>query len=212
MIGSRMIGALVACLVVLSVVAAHAGLPTDQLRGAIERVVKTLDNPSLKGEAKAPERRAAVRKIANDIFDFSEIARRSLGRHWTARSEAEQKEFVGLFGDLLERAYISKIDTYGGEKILYTGERAEGDIAVVTTKIVSKNGTEVPVDYRMLRKGDRWLVYDVNIEGVSLVSNYRTQFNKIIQTSSYAELVKKMKTKQGELSLDDDKQGKPRTQ
>jgi phospholipid transport system substrate-binding protein len=213
MIGSRMIGALVACLVVLSAVAAHAGLPTDQLKGAIERVVKTLENPALKGEAKVAERRSAVRKIANDIFDFSEIARRSLGRHWAARSEAEQREFVMLFGDLLERAYISKIDTYGGEKIVYTGERAEGDIAIVTTKIVSKNGTEVPIDYRMLRKGsDRWLVYDVNIEGVSLVSNYRTQFNKIIQTSSYAELVKKMKTKQGELSLDDDKQGKPRTQ
>ena len=213
MIGSRMIGAFVACLVVLSAVVAHAGLPTDQLKGAIERVVKTLDNPALKGEAKVAERRSAVRKIANDIFDFSEIARRSLGRHWAARSEVEQREFVMLFGDLLERAYISKIDTYGGEKIVYTGERAEGDIAVVTTKIISKNGTEVPIDYRMLRKGsDRWLVYDVNIEGVSLVSNYRTQFNKIIQTSSYAELVKKMKTKQGELSLDDDKQGKPRTQ
>ena len=212
MIGSRLTGALVACLVVLSVVAAHAGIPTDQLRNAIERVVKTLDNPSLKGEAKVTERRAAVRKIANDIFDFSEIARRSLGRHWAARNEAEQKEFISLFGDLLERAYISKIDTYGGEKIVYTGERAEGDIAIVNTKIISKNGTEVPVDYRMLRKGDRWLVYDVNIEGVSLVANYRTQFNKIIQTSSYNELVKKMKTKQGEVLLDDDKQPKPRTQ
>jgi phospholipid transport system substrate-binding protein len=212
MIGSRLISALAAGLVVLSAAAAYAGLPTEQLKGAIERVVKTLDNPALKGDAKVTERRAAVRKIANDIFDFSEIARRSLGRHWAARSEAEQKEFVMLFGDLLERAYISKIDTYGGEKIVYTGERAEGDIAIVNTKIISRNGTEVPVDYRMLRKSERWLVYDVNIEGVSLVSNYRTQFNKIIQTSSYAELIKKMKTKQGELSLDDDKQGKPRTQ
>ena len=213
MIRARMIGVAVAALVALGAPVASAGIPTDQLKGAIERVVKTLDNPALKGEAKVAERRSAVRKIANDIFDFSEIARRSLGRHWAARSEAEQREFVMLFGDLLERAYISKIDTYGGEKIVYTGERAEGDIAVVTTKIISKNGTEVPIDYRMLRKGsDRWLVYDVNIEGVSLVSNYRTQFNKIIQTSSYAELVKKMKTKQGELSLDDDKQGKPRTQ
>ena len=211
MIGTRMIGALVGCLLVLSAAVAQAGIPTEQLKGAIERVVKTLENPALKGDAKVTERRAAVRKIANDIFDFSEIARRSLGRHWAARSEAEQKEFVGLFGDLLERAYISKIDTYGGEKIVYTGERSEGDIAIVTTKLISKSGTEVPIDYRMLRKSERWLVYDVNIEGVSLVSNYRTQFNKIIQTSSYAELVKKMKTKQGEL-LDDDKQGKPRTQ
>jgi phospholipid transport system substrate-binding protein len=208
----RMIGVLVACLVVLFSVAAWAGAPTEQLRGAIDRVVKTLDNPALKGERKAAERRASVRKIANEIFDFSEIARRSLGRHWSGRTEPEREEFVTLFGDLLERSYISKIDLYGGEKIVYTGERTESDAAVVSTKIITKNGTEVPIDYRLLRKGDRWLVYDVSIEGVSLVSNYRTQFNKIIQTSSYAELVRKMKSKQGEVSLDDDKQGKPRTQ
>jgi phospholipid transport system substrate-binding protein len=213
MIRLRVIGALVACLVVLSGASAWAGAPTDQLRGAIDQVVKTLDNPALKGESKMVERRAAVRKIANEIFDFTEIARRSLGRHWTGRTEPERAEFVNLFGDLLERSYISKIDVYGGERILYTGEKTENEISVVSTKIVTKNGTEVPIDYRLLKKsGDRWLVYDVSIEGVSLVSNYRTQFNKIIQTSSYAELVRKMKSKQGEVSLEDDKQGKPRTQ
>ena len=177
---------------------AWAGPPTEQLRGSIDRVVKTLDSPSLKGDARTAERKAAVRKIANDIFDFAEIAKRSLGRHWQGRSEAERKEFVGLFADLLERSYISKIELYGGEKILYTGERIDGDTASVMTKIITKNGTEVPIEYRLLRQGDRWLVYDVSIEGVSLVSNYRTQFNKIIQTSSYAELVNKMKAKQGE--------------
>ena len=191
------LGALATSLLALPL-AAWAGQPTEQLKGAIDRVVKTLDNPALKGDSKVMERRAAVRKIANDIFDFNEIARRSLGRHWAGKSDAEHEEFVGLFADLLERSYISKIDTYGGEKITYTSERSEGDIAVVGTKIISKSGTEVPIDYRMLKKGDRWLVYDVSIEGVSLVSNYRTQFNKIIQTSSYQELVKKMKTKQEE--------------
>jgi phospholipid transport system substrate-binding protein len=208
-----MLGTLLACLVALPV-AVWAGIPTDQLKGAIDRVVKTLDNPALKGEAKASDRRAAVRKIANDIFDFGEIARRSLGRHWAGRTDAEHEEFVGLFADLLERSYISKIDTYGGEKIAYAGERTEGDIAVVSTKIIGKSGTEVPIDYRMLKKGDRWLVYDVSIEGVSLVSNYRTQFNKIIQTSSYAELIKKMKSKQqqGELTLEDKPAPKPKTQ
>ena len=211
MIRRHMIGALVACLVALPTAAAWAGIPTDQLRGAIDRVVKTLDNPALKGDGKVMERRAAVRKIANDIFDFGEIARRSLGRHWPGRTDAEHEEFVGLFADLLERSYISKIDTYGGEKIAYTGERTEGDISVVSTKIISKSGTEVPIDYRLLKKGDRWLVYDVSIEGVSLVSNYRTQFNKIIQTSSYAELIKKMKSKQqqGDVSLEDKPGDKP---
>ena len=187
---------------------AAAGVPTDQLKGAVERVLKTLDDPTLKGEARLAERRVAVRKIANEIFDFSEIAKRSMARHWQPLSEPQRTEFVGLFADLLERSYISKIETYGGEKIQYTAERAEGEFATVSTRIITKNGTEVPVDYRMIKRADRWLVYDVSIEGVSLVSNYRTQFNKIIQTTSYNELVSKLRNKQDEL-LAEDKKKKP---
>jgi len=184
---------------------AWAGIPTDQLKGAIDRVVKTLEEPAFKGEGKAMDRRRAVRKIADDIFDFNEISRRALARHWQTLSEKQREEFVGLFADLLERSYISKIELYGGEKIQYTNERLDGDTATVATRIITKNGTDVPVDYRMHKKGDRWLVYDVNIEGVSLVSNYRTQFNKIIQTASYNDLVQKLKTKQDELTAPDDK-------
>lgn len=191
----------------LSSAPAAAGVPTDQLKGAVERVLRTLDDPALKGDARLGDRRVAVRKIANEIFDFSEIAKRSMARHWQPLSEAQRTEFVGLFADLLERSYISKIETYGGEKIQYTAERADGDFATVSTRIVTKNGTEVPVDYRMIKRADRWLVYDVSIEGVSLVSNYRTQFNKIIQTTSYNELVSKLRNKQDEL-LAEDKGGK----
>jgi phospholipid transport system substrate-binding protein len=187
---------------------AAAGVPTDQLKGAVERVLKTLVDPTLKGEARLGERRVAVRKIANEIFDFSEIAKRSMARHWQPLSEAQKNEFVGLFADLLERSYISKIETYGGEKIQYTAERADGEFATVSTRIITKNGTEVPVDYRMIKRADRWLVYDVSIEGVSLVSNYRTQFNKIIQTTSYNELISKLRNKQDEL-LAEDKKKKP---
>jgi phospholipid transport system substrate-binding protein len=203
-----MIGVAVAALGLLLAPVAGAGVPTDQLKGSIERVVKTLENPAYKGDNRVPERRAAVRKIANEIFDFPEIARRSLGRHWQGRTDAEHEEFVSLFADLLERSYISKIDQYGGEKILYTAERVESDISVVSTRLVTKNGTEVPIDYRLVKRGERWLVYDVSIEGVSLVSNYRTQFNKIIQTTSYAELIRRMKSKQAEV-LDDDTKKKP---
>jgi phospholipid transport system substrate-binding protein len=176
--------------------------------GAVDRVLKTLDDPSLKGQGRLADRRAAVRKIANEIFDFAEIAKRSLARHWQPLSEAQRNEFVGLFADLLERSYISKIETYGGEKIQYTGERMDGDYATVSTRIVTKNGTEVPVDYRMVKRADHWLVYDVSIEGVSLVSSYRTQFNKIIQTSSYNELITKLRTKQDELMAEDKAQKK----
>ena len=195
-------------LAVIAASPATAGAPTEQLRGAVDRVLKTLEDPSLKGESKLNDRRLAVRKIANEIFDFGEIAKRSLARHWQPLSEAQRTEFVGLFADLLERSYISKIETYGGEKIQYTSEKVDGDLATVSTRIVTKNGTEVPIDYRMTKRSDRWLVYDVSIEGVSLVSSYRTQFNKIIQTSSYNELVAKLRNKQDELLAEDKGQKK----
>jgi phospholipid transport system substrate-binding protein len=177
---------------------ALAGPPTEQLRTQIDRVLKALEDPELKKDHRADERRKAVRKIADDIFDFNETAKRSLGRHWAARTPAEREEFVKLFSDLLERSYLSKIELYGGEKIGFVGDTVENDHAIVKSKIVTKGGSEIPIDYRMLKKGERWLVYDVAIEGVSLVANYRTQFNKIIQTSSYQDLVKKLKTKQEE--------------
>jgi phospholipid transport system substrate-binding protein len=179
---------------------AEAGAPSEQLRTQVDRVLKVLEDAELKKEPRAKDRRAAVRKIANEIFDVTETARRSLGRHWQGRTPAEQQEFVQLFSDLLERTYISRVELYGGEKIVYAGDSIEGDQAKVQTKIQTKSGSDIPVEYRMHRKGERWLVYDVIIEGVSLVANYRTQFNKIIQTSSYGELVKKMKSKQEELA------------
>jgi len=200
--------ALAGLLIVSTAQGGWAATAQEQLKGAIDRVVTTLESPALKGDGKVAERRSAVRKIANEIFDFSEIAKRSMARHWQPLSEAQKSEFVGLFADLLERSYISKIETYGGEKIKYTAERADGDFATVSTRIITKNGTEVPVDYRMIKRADRWLVYDVSIEGVSLVSNYRTQFNKIIQTTSYNELVSKLRNKQDEL-LAEDKKKKP---
>ena len=183
----------------------RAGQPTDQLRTQIDRVIQVLEDPELKKESTVKARRAAVRKIANDIFDFSETAKRSLARHWPPRTPAEREEFIALFADLLERSYISKIEVYGGEKIGYLGETIDGDLATVRTKITTKQQTDIPVDYRMLVRGEKWLVYDIIIEGVSLIANYRVQFNKIITTSSYQELVKKMKTKQEEFDEDEKK-------
>jgi len=199
---------IIASIVLLGARVAAAGPASDQLKSAVDRVIKVLDDPSYKGEEKKTQRRAAVRKIANEIFDFPEVARRSLGRHWQPLNEKQREEFTALFSDLLERSYVSKIETYGGEKIAYASERVDGEVATVPTRIITKSGTEVPVDYRMQKSGERWLVYDVNIEGVSLVSNYRTQFNKIIQTQSYNELINKLKTKQDELEVDTKKSTK----
>jgi phospholipid transport system substrate-binding protein len=199
MIRWRVMSLAVLVVSLLLVRGAWAGSPTDQLRAQIERVVKTVDDPELKKENRIKERRTAVRKIADEIFDFNETAMRSLARHWQQRTPAERKEFVDLFANLLERSYISKIELYNGEKITYLGDAVDGDLATVRTKIVTKQGTDIPVDYKMQHTASgRWLVYDVVIEGVSLIANYRTQFNKIIRTSSYQELVKKMRTKQSE--------------
>jgi phospholipid transport system substrate-binding protein len=179
--------------------AASAAPPTDQLRGHIDRVLALLEDPALRDPGKASERRAAVRRIANEIFDFPETARRSLGPHWQVRTPTEREEFVALFGDLLERSYISRIELYGGERIQYVGDVVDGNQARVQSKLVTRAGSEVPIEYRMLRRGERWRVYDVVIEGVSLVASYRTQFNRIIRSSSYEELVRKMRSRQEEL-------------
>jgi phospholipid transport system substrate-binding protein len=177
---------------------AWAGAPTEQLRTQIERAIKVLEDPELAKESRMPERRAAIRRIANEIFDFTETTRRSLGPHWQARTPQEREEITRLFADLLERSYIGKIEMYSGEKIQFIGDSVDGDQANVRTRLVTKQGTEVPVDYRMHRVGDRWLTYDVSLEGVSLVANYRAQFNKIIQTSGYPSLVKKLVAKEQE--------------
>lgn len=187
--------ALAWALTLLTVNGASAGPPTDQLRGSIDSVLKTLSDPEMKTEAKTAERRRLIRAAAAEIFDFPEISRRSLAVHWQARTPAERQQFVALFGDLLEHTYISKIEGYSGEKILYVGETIDGNQAVVRTRIVGKQGTATPVDYRMLVDGGRWRAYDVSIEGVSLVQNYRSQFNSIIQRSGYADLAAKLKAK-----------------
>ena len=179
---------------------AWAGPPTEVVKQYTEQIVKVLEDPALKGEDKRGERRSTVRKIAVEVFDVNETARRALGRHWAARTPAEREEFVQLFTDLLDRTYVTRIDQYGGEKIKFVGETIDGDNALVKTKIITKQGTEIPVDGRLLRRNDKWLIYDISIEGVSLVANYRAQFDKIITKSSYAELVRQLKDKSGDLS------------
>jgi phospholipid transport system substrate-binding protein len=170
-------------------VPAWAGAPTEQVRQYTDQVQKILEDPALR----SADKRAAVRKVAIEIFDVNETAKRALGRHWQARTQGERDEFVHLFADLLERTYISKIDLYGGERLKYTSEAIDGDFATVRAKVITNKGTEVPVEARLLKRGDHWLIYDITIENVSLIGNYRTQFDRIIRTASYQELVRKLK-------------------
>jgi phospholipid transport system substrate-binding protein len=169
---------------------AGAGPPTEELRTHVDEVIRIVSDPALR--ARPLERHREVRKIAEDIFDYPDTARRALGIHWRERTPAERRQFVRLFADLLDRAYVSKIDLYENEQVQYTGEVIEGAEATVKTQITTKSGSTVPVDYRMHLVDGRWLVYDVVIEGVSLVANYRAQFNKVISTESYRALVQRM--------------------
>lgn len=182
-------------LVVAVTPCARAGAPTDQVREYTDAVVRVLEDPTLKAEDKKPERRAAVRKIATEVFDVQETAKRALGQHWQQRTPQQREEFVQLFADLLEQTYISKIDLFGGERLRFTDEKVDGDNAIVRGKVITRQSTEVPVEARMLRRGDRWLIYDILIENISLVGNYRSQFDRIIRTQSYDELVKRLRNR-----------------
>ena len=160
-------------------------------------LMSLLADPGLSRPGHEQVRHAAVGRIVEEAFDLREMTRRTLGPHWQGLTEAERAEFITLFGDLLDRAYFTRIAAYNGERITVLGDSIDGDLATVRTRIVTQQGTEIPVDYRMLRRGDRWVVYDVSIEGVSLVANYRAQFNRIIQTSSYQALVDRLRAKRG---------------
>ena len=190
MSGHRLIP-LIAVLVLGLASDAWAGQPTDQLRAYTDQVLKVLQNPALS----LPERREAVRHLAAEVFEVSETAKRALGPHWQERTQAEREEFVKLFANLLEQTYISRIDEFGGERLTYVSEQVDGDRAIVRARITTKNGTEVPIESRLLQKENRWLIYDILVENLSLISNYRSQFDRVIRTTSYEELVKRLKTR-----------------
>jgi phospholipid transport system substrate-binding protein len=192
------VGIVTGLMVLGAAIPGEAGPPTQQLQRYTDQVVKVLEDPALRGDGHRADRREAVRRIAGEIFDVPETARRALGRHWQGRSPAEREEFVRLFGELLERTYIARIDQYGGERVRYVGETVEGDTATVRGKVVTRQGTEIPVDARMIRKGDRWLMYDVAVENISLIGNYRAQFDSIIRKSSFADLVQRMRDRQSD--------------
>lgn len=173
----------------------HASEVTDKVKFTIDEIVGVLKDQSFKEFEKRSERRARILSIIKELFDFEEMAKLSLGRYWGKMTESEKKEFVPLFIDYLELSYIAKVEKYEGEEILYTDETIDEDRAVVKTKIITRQGTDIPIHYRLLKRDGNWMVYDVVIEGVSMVSNYRTQFDKILRTSSHEDFLEKMRSK-----------------
>ncbi|OLB51300.1 MAG: hypothetical protein AUH99_07715 [Candidatus Rokubacteria bacterium 13_2_20CM_2_70_11] len=184
--------AFAAWLMVAGVVAAPATGPRETVETAVVRVVEVLQQPEATGPAQS-ERAAEIKRIARELFDFDEIARRALSRHWAGRTPVQHTEFVGLFTDLLERSYMNRIEAYAGERIVYTGEAVDGTFATVRSKVITQRRTELGIDYRMHLRGSRWQVYDVLIDGVSFVSTYRSQFDRVIQAESYGALVERLR-------------------
>lgn len=169
--------------------------PMQVVRSATDQVLQIVQDSQLAAPISQERRRTEVQRIADRLFDFQEMARRTLARHWRERSPQEQSEFVAVFKQLLARAYIGRLESYAGEPVVYLGEAVEPEFATVRSKIVTARGSEITVDYRLHLVGPRWMVYDVAVQGVSFVANYRGQFDKIIRTSSYQALVRELKSK-----------------
>jgi len=174
---------------------AMAGEPTERIRETTDKIIGIATDPALQGPGKAADRKRLIRLAVDERFDWKEMSRRTLARHWRKRTEQEKKEFVDLYGKLLEQTYLDRVDGYSGEKVSYEGEKVDGRYGVVKVKILTKLETAILTEYRLKRQGNNWFVYDISIEGVSLINNYRTQFNSIIARSSYKDLIKKLKVK-----------------
>jgi phospholipid transport system substrate-binding protein len=174
---------------------ATAGIPTDQVRGTVDRVLAILQDPNLKAKGKLVERRELLRSVISARFDFAEMGRRSLGAEWRQLTPSQQQQFVELFTDLLRDAYVEDLESYKGQKVSYTREVQEDLFAVVQTILRSPEGSEYSIEYRLHLVDKEWKAYDVVIENVSIVNNYRSQFAWVINKSSFEGLMRAMKEK-----------------
>ena len=179
---------------------AVAGGATEAMKHTIDEVLTTIQDKELKQPGRAEERRQRLEKIVGARFDYQEMSRRSLGAPWNTLSDKDKQEFVALFQTLLTNSYADKIESYSGEGVKYINERTENDYAEVRTKVLTGK-VEIPLDYRLLNKGGDWRVYDVVVDGVSLVNNYRGQFSKILRSSTYADLVDQLRKKSDKIKV-----------
>jgi phospholipid transport system substrate-binding protein len=170
---------------------------TGEVKKTVDEVVRIVSNKEMKQNPQ--KRRQALKQAISVIFDYTEMAKRSLGRHWNERTPAEKKQFVALFETLLENSYADKIESYNNEKIEYIKEETDDGFTEVKSRILTPSGDEFSLEYRLMKENGKWMVYDVVIEGVSLVSNYRSQFDRIITDNGYGELLKKLENRSKEI-------------
>jgi phospholipid transport system substrate-binding protein len=193
----RFAAAIVPAVSVVIAAPASAGPPTDVLRTYVDRLLVVMEDPALKMPGHAAERHRAVRALAEKALDFRESARRALGAHWEGRTPTERDRFVWLFAHLIDQAYLTRLSV-DGERIVLDNETVDGMEAVVKGRTLSRSGDSTPVEFHLHQGTDGgWRIYDVSFEGMSLVGNYRAQFNKIIRTSSFEALVNLIEAKTG---------------
>ena len=185
--------------VVGAIHAAESGPATEAVRQTINQVLAILQDPELQSPDRSAERRAKLEDVIGQRFDYEEMGKRTLASHWKKLDSNQQKEFVALFQSFLSNSYAGNLDGYAGQKVEYVKERHKGDFAEVQTKIVSSK-SNLPVDYRLVKKNGDYRVYDVVVDQISLVKNYRGQFSRIIKSSSYDGLMEKLRTKADTIS------------
>jgi phospholipid transport system substrate-binding protein len=172
-----------------------AGEPTDRIKTVSDKLIALITDNTLQSPEMKEKKEKMIMETVDSVFNWEEFSKRALAKNWSKRTDQEKKEFTSLFGQLVERSYMDKTSQYSGENVLFLDEKIDGEYGSVNTKLITSTGTETPVEYRMINKNGTWWVYDVYIEGVSLVNNYRSQFNSILANSSYEELVKRLKEK-----------------
>jgi phospholipid transport system substrate-binding protein len=175
----------------------YSGVPLETVKGQITRVLEVLRNPALKGESGRKVKRKEIRSISEEMFDFTELSRRSLGQNWNNFGSDQQKEFIKLYKALLKDVYVDKITSYTNEKVIFRREIALSEKTVEVETMIATKTSEVPINYRVIEKEGQWKVYDVVIEGVSLASNYRTQFREILAKQTPEALLETLRKKVG---------------
>jgi len=169
--------------------------PREAVESAVVRFMTIVQN-GRPDAAIGAARSGEIRQIVREMFDFDEISRRALARHWQTLQREEQAEFVTLFRDLLERAYLTQLEGAGVEKITFLSEAMEaGGSAIVRSKVTTRQGAEIPLDYRMHVRDGSWRIYDVVVQGISFIASYRTQFDRVIRAESYGSLRERLQKK-----------------
>ena len=176
------------------VVAVESGSPTEAIKKTIDQVLVILGDEQFKKPGRSEDRIVALKKIIGERFDYEEMGKRTLGLEWKKLDRAQQNEFVALFQKFLLNTYAGNVDSYSGEKVEYIKERRKGEFAEVQTKVISKK-LEIPIAYRLLKKSNNWWIYDFVIDGISLVKNFRGQFNRIMKAKGFSGLLDKLRIK-----------------